>query len=66
MNRLTHLHYRDYLDRVGFDVLDESFNTTPLDEAFYARFEDILGRYPRWDLERDFMNVVIRPRSRSK
>jgi hypothetical protein len=35
------------------------FDVTPLDEAFYARFSDILGRYPRWDLERDFFHVVL-------
>ena len=35
------------------------FREAPLDEPFYARFSDILGRYPRWDLERDFFDVVL-------
>jgi SAM-dependent methyltransferase len=62
VNKLTHLHYRDYFERIGFEVLSEKFSTRPIDEAFYARFEDVLGRYPRSDLERDFIDVVIRPR----
>ena len=63
VNKLTHLHYRDYFERVGFEVLRESFSTRPFDEEFYARFEDVLGRYPRTDLERDFINVVLRAKS---
>jgi hypothetical protein len=35
------------------------FRETPLDDDFYARFEDILGRYPRWDLTKDFFEVVL-------
>lgn len=61
VNKLTHLHCRDYFKRVGFEVLDESFSTTQIDEDFYLRFEEILGRYPRSDLEKDFLNVVLRP-----
>ena len=30
------------------------------DEEFYRRFEDVLGRYPRTDLERDFLNAHLR------
>ncbi len=29
------------------------------DEEFYRRFEDVLGRIPRWDLERDFFTAVL-------
>lgn len=61
VNKLTHLHYRDYFQRIGFEVLDEKFSTTRIDEEFYSRFEDILSRYPRTDLERDFLNVILRP-----
>jgi hypothetical protein len=35
------------------------FRETPLDEAFYQRFSHILGRYPRWDLTKDFFDVVV-------
>ena len=37
----------------------ELVDGTPLDQAFYARFEPILGRYPRTDLQRDFFQVVL-------
>jgi cyclopropane fatty-acyl-phospholipid synthase-like methyltransferase len=60
VNRLTHLHYREWFAELGLDVLRESFSTSPIDEAFYTRFEDILSRYPRGDLEKDFMKVVLR------
>lgn len=60
VNKLTHLHYRDYFERIGFEVRRETFSRTPLDEEFYHRFEEILGRYPRWDLERDFIQVILR------
>jgi hypothetical protein len=35
------------------------FRETPLDEEFYRRFEDQLGRYPRWELTKDFFEVVL-------
>ena len=35
------------------------FTEADLDEAFYQRFEGILGRYPRWDLTKDFFQVVL-------
>jgi SAM-dependent methyltransferase len=62
INKLTHYHYRDYFERIGFEVLREGYSEQPIDEEFYARFEEILGRYPRTDLERDFINVILRPR----
>ncbi len=40
------------------------FDIYPLDEAFYGRFEDVLGRYPRVDLERGFFTAVLeKPRT---
>ena len=55
------------LIRHGLDVVRQERPAEPLvflegDPAFYARFEEILGRYPRTDLERDFINVIVRPR----
>jgi len=64
VNRLTHLHYFDYFERIGWKVIKESYSVTPIDESFYARFHDILARYPREDLERDFLNVIIAPQRR--
>ena len=59
VNRLTWAHYEDYFREIGFRILALRFRETPLDEAFYERFQDVLGRYPRWELSRDFFEVVL-------
>jgi SAM-dependent methyltransferase len=59
VNRLTWDQYERYFDEVGFRMRALRFRETPLDDDFYARFEDILGRYPRWDLTKDFFEVVL-------
>lgn len=59
VNRLTWAHYEDYIREIGFRILALRFRETPLDEAFYERFHDVLGRYPRWELSRDFFEVVL-------
>jgi len=67
VNRLTWEQYEAILRRLGFRIRALAFDTRPLDEAFYARFEDLLGRYPRRDLERNYFTVVIeKPRSRGR
>jgi SAM-dependent methyltransferase len=60
VNRLSWLHYEYYADRLGFEVAHRAFTETPIDEDFYARFEDVLGRYPRTDLRRDYVLLVLR------
>lgn len=60
VNRLSWLHYEYYADRLGFEVASRHFTETPLDEEFYARFEQVLGRYPRADLRRDYVLLVLR------
>jgi SAM-dependent methyltransferase len=59
VNRLSWLHYEYYADLLGFEVAHRSFTETPIDEDFYRRFEDILGRYPRTDLTRDYLLLVL-------
>jgi len=59
VNRLTWAHYEDYIREIGFRILALRFRETPLDETFYERFHDVLGRYPRWELSRDFFEVVL-------
>ena len=59
VNRLTWAEYENHFARIGFRVRRATFRETPLDEEFYTRFESILGRYPRTDLERDFFQVVL-------
>jgi SAM-dependent methyltransferase len=60
VNRLSWLHYEYYADTAGFEVVHRAYTTTPIDEPFYARFEDVLGRYPRTDLTRDYVLLVLR------
>lgn len=59
VNKLTYAGYRHYFDILGFDVQREWFSCLPFDEDFYDRFEDELSRYPRTDLERDFLNTIL-------
>jgi len=59
VNKLTWEQYEAAMLRLGFRIRSLKFDLYPLDEAFYARFEDVLGRYPRADLERDFFTVVL-------
>jgi SAM-dependent methyltransferase len=60
VNRLSWLHYEYYADRLGFEVASRHFTETPVDESLYARFEGVLGRYPRADLRRDYVLLVLR------
>jgi SAM-dependent methyltransferase len=59
VNRLTWSQYEDYFREVGFVLHALRFAETPLDEPFYERFDNILGRYPRWDLTKDFFYAVL-------
>ena len=59
VNKLTWPHYEAYFERIGFKIRMVRFSGAPFDEEFYTRFEDVLGRYPRSDLERDFFTAVI-------
>jgi len=60
VNRLSWLHYEFYADRLGFEIAHRGYTETPIDEDFYRRFEDVLGRYPRADLRRDYLLLVLR------
>ena len=64
VNRLTWEQYEAYILAAGFEIRALDFDIYPLDEAFYGRFEDVLGRYPRVDLERGFFTAVLeKPRT---
>lgn len=60
VNRWTAAEYLLTFKELGLSVLDCSYSRTPIDEAFYTRFEDLLSRYPRVDLERNFIKVHLR------
>jgi len=59
VNRLTWEQYEAAFLEAGLAIRALNFTLHPLDEAFYERFEDVLGRYPKADLERDFFQVVL-------
>ena len=59
VNKLTWDHYERFFEQIGFTVKMQRFSEREIDEEFYKRFEDVLGRYPRWDLSKDFFNVVL-------
>jgi cyclopropane fatty-acyl-phospholipid synthase-like methyltransferase len=60
VNKLTAAQYREKLRDIGFVVEEQWVDETPLDMNFYDRFEHVLGRYPREDLETDFIHLVLR------
>jgi SAM-dependent methyltransferase len=60
VNKLTWEQYERAMLEIGFEILMLRFDVRPIDQDFYQRFEDVLGRYPRTDLERDFFTVVLR------
>jgi SAM-dependent methyltransferase len=62
VNRLTWEQYEAAFLGSGFAIHSLQFTHYPLDEEFYRRFEDVLGRYPRADLERGFFQVVLERR----
>lgn len=59
VNRLSWEHYARYIDEIGFRTQHVSFTQAAFDEEFYQRFEDMLGRYPRRDLTRDYVLMVL-------
>jgi SAM-dependent methyltransferase len=59
VNKLTWLQYERYIAMAGFRMRMLRFSERELDEDFYRRFEGVLGRYPRWDLTKDFFTVVL-------
>lgn len=61
VNKLTFAQYLEYFRLLGFNAERTWASMKPIDEPFYQRFEDVLGRYPRFDLERDFIHAIVSP-----
>lgn len=59
VNRLTWDNYKAYVDEIGFELKHLDFQTPTWDEEFYQRFENMLGRWPKRDLNRDFVLMII-------
>ncbi|QLA15817.1 methyltransferase domain-containing protein [Desulfolutivibrio sulfoxidireducens] len=57
VNKLTHLHYIEKMRTLGLQILRCNYTRRPLDVFFYECFHDILGKYPREDLELDFIKL---------
>ena len=60
VNKLTHLHYLEKIQSLGFEVLRCTYSIKPFDLDFYECFIEKLGSYPKEDLEKDFINVLLR------
>ena len=60
VNKMVVAEYMHYFSMIGFVVEKTWYNLTPIDEPFYDRFAEVLARYPRFDLERDFIHVDLR------
>jgi 2-polyprenyl-3-methyl-5-hydroxy-6-metoxy-1,4-benzoquinol methylase len=59
VNKLVAAQYLLYFNELAFKIKKLTFSKTDIDENFYKRFYDILGRYPRYDLEKDFINATL-------
>jgi SAM-dependent methyltransferase len=59
VNRLSMHHYRNYFAHVGFRLRRLSIQEANFDEAFYCRFENVLGQFPMTDLKQDFFLAVL-------
>lgn len=61
VNRLTTAHYERYFELLDFNVEKLWWSPLNFDQGFYNRFKDQLGRYPVYDLERDFIYAIVSP-----
>jgi len=59
VNRLSVADYLRYFEIIGFQITEKRFWESPIDEEFYNRFEDKLSRYPRFDLEKNFLLATL-------
>jgi SAM-dependent methyltransferase len=62
VNRMTAADYVQTCAEVGLEITAVNRRATKIDDhiEFYLRFEDKLGRYPAYDLETDFLMLVVR------
>jgi 2-polyprenyl-3-methyl-5-hydroxy-6-metoxy-1,4-benzoquinol methylase len=59
VNKLVVAQYLFFFQQLGFKVKDLKFQTTPIDYDFYKIFYDILSRYQRYDLEKNFIIATL-------
>jgi len=59
VNKLTYAQYVDHFERIGYGI-ERVWPSAPwFDEPFYRDHWEILGRYPKWDLQHDFIHAVL-------
>jgi SAM-dependent methyltransferase len=59
VNKLTYAQYLMYFDLVGLHRHDVWTSEPVFDQDFYARFESVLGAYPKWDLAHDIIFATL-------
>lgn len=59
VNKLTYDQYVNMAGRVGFRVVEHFPSAPYFNEEFYARFNDELAAYPKFDLMHDFIHLVL-------
>ncbi len=59
LNTLTVSHYLYYFNKIGFKIDNIKYTKLPMDEVFYQSFKDKLSRYPRFDLETNFVDAIL-------
>jgi SAM-dependent methyltransferase len=62
VNKLTYAQYLMYFDLAGWERKQVRASDPIFDEDLYARFERVLGAYPKWDLSHDVIfAILVRP-----
>jgi len=59
VNKLVSAEYLLYFQLLNLKAKKIWYSQTKIDEDFYNRFHDKLGRYPRFDLEKDFIHALL-------
>jgi SAM-dependent methyltransferase len=60
VNHLTYAQYADHFRRIGYGIQRMWPSRAWWHEEFYQQHEDVLSRYPKWDLQHDFVHAVLR------
>ncbi len=59
VNKVTYAEYLTYFNALGFRQRRVWLTPSTFDAGFYERFDDVLSRYPRFDLSHDFVHAVL-------
>ena len=59
VNKATYAHYILWLNEIGFQTTKHWYVRQKMDREFFEKHRDILIRYPKDDLEKNFMCVIL-------